>query len=266
MSVPDPCPSSEWPLRLDVPGNNDWNLFAACWSGDFARIQRTVADGASLTNVHRVPDSKLGEFRECTPLEVAFSRCSEEAVMFLLNRLTIDDHIIHLQRGVSLLCLAITGINRNVILHLLRANNLYIHMRDEYGVTPLFCAVGTLIDGEDIIREIITRDPLQRFILRGPIRGYSSGRSVLHYAVQYGMLNTVHALLQYKDDHLSDFVELQDKDGSTALHLAAESLLVNKVELMQEILLCSDRVAGMVNNSGKTAAELYFNPHDLDWE
>ena len=251
-------------LRFDVEGNANFNLYAAVCCRDLPRAQQAVTDGGRVTQLYRLPDTDLYDDRLFTVLEVAFHTGNREIVWHLLNQLTAADIAEYARQGISLICRAMRSCMPDIALFLINTNRFDLNLVDITGETPLGIAAtmggSTLV----VVPAIMQRVPQQRFVLLQP-RISCPSRSVLQYAVEHNNVETVKALLQYSGQR-AEFVEMQDSQGRTALHLAAESISHDKFQIMSELQACSDRLSWILDGRGQAAADLFYDPATAYWD
>ena len=110
----------------------------------------------------------------------------------------------------------------------------YVNARDAEGNTPLHC----VSEGDDLGGDNIARSDIARLLLEhgANVNAQENTHSTpLHLAAQYGRVEVLHVLLEHVaipgtvDDEsksaFHEYVNVQDEDGNTPLHLASEGLL-----------------------------------------
>jgi ankyrin repeat protein len=244
-----------------------------CLNGHKA-IQTFVIAKLGLINAfeeHSDLDWKYNNIEGEAPIHVAAFAGNLEIVKRLIEEKEMD---VNHQGDTSfgpLVAACVSG-HRNVAKYLLSVDRVRVNLRSEFGITPLIAAAKA--GNQDMCRILLEHGALVNF--------QAWGDTALMIAAKFGRLSTVQILLKkgadteivnrYKgtallaaatclEEHSQDVVELlvrwganvdaQDRDGNTALHMAAQTGDIDMVRL----LIAKKARVSVRNGVGKSALD-----------
>ncbi|XP_028096719.1 ankyrin repeat-containing protein ITN1-like isoform X1 [Camellia sinensis] len=218
----------------------DRRLYEASLSGSVADLENL--EGEDPLILDRVSLTCFDQ----TPLHIAAWRGHSDFTRALLSRKPRLASELNSAR-CSPLHLASAEGHHEIVQHLLDVNDDVCEVHDEDGRTPLHLAA---MKGRVEVIEMLTRarpESIRQKLGRG-------GETVLHMCVKYNRLEALKTLVdEFQND--AGFVNSEDQDGNTILHLAAALKQLDTIKYLLKLTSVKEQ-AKTENKNGFTALDI----------